>query len=146
MNKNQLIWFLCSTHRVDQQAAESINSHFSPFTLLKNDLFLKAARVSDAYLFINNGFMRAFAKDTEGNETTTGFYTHRQVVFKVSSFFNRTASKENIQALTDCEGWMVSYLELNRLFPTLHRFSAFGRHILVTVFAALKERLLAMIT
>ena len=41
------------------------------------------------------------AHDTEGNEITT-FLPGGRVVSEVHSFFHRTRSRENIQALTDC--------------------------------------------
>ncbi|MEO6631596.1 MAG: Crp/Fnr family transcriptional regulator, partial [Mucilaginibacter sp.] len=69
-----------------------------------------------------------------------------QIVFEVSSFFNRTRSKENIQALTDCEGWFISFEQLNNLFHDLPEFREFGRGVLVKAFAALKNRTLMMIT
>jgi CRP-like cAMP-binding protein len=90
--------------------------------------------------------MRSFAHDTGGNDITTNFHNSNQVVFEVSSFFNRTASKENIQALTDCSGWFITYQELNRLFHETQEFREFGRHILVKGFSALKNRMLSMIT
>jgi CRP-like cAMP-binding protein len=90
--------------------------------------------------------MRSFAYDTEGNDVTTNFYSDSQVVFEVSSFFNRTPSRENIQALTDSQGWSITYVQLNYLFHAMPEFRDFGRHILVTGFAALKMRMLSMIT
>jgi len=90
--------------------------------------------------------MRSFAHDTEGNDITTNFYSNNQVVFEVSSFFHRIPSKENIQALTDCEGWSISYQQLNNLFHSLHEFRDFGRYILVRLLTALKSRTLSMIT
>jgi CRP-like cAMP-binding protein len=90
--------------------------------------------------------MRAFAYDTNGNEITTNFYSGNQVVFEVSSFFNRSPSKENIQCLTDCEGWCITYEQLNALFHTLPDFREFGRSVLVKGFASLKTRMLSMIT
>jgi CRP-like cAMP-binding protein len=95
---------------------------------------------------LENGFMRAFAYDTAGNDITTNFYEGSQVVFEVSSFFNRTKSQENIQAITDCEGWVITYEELNYLFHALPEFREFGRHLLVKGFALLKTRMLSMIT
>jgi CRP-like cAMP-binding protein len=69
-----------------------------------------------------------------------------QVVFEVTSFFNRVPSKENIQALTDCSGWFITYDQLNHFFHALPEFREFGRSILVKGFAALKTRMLSMIT
>ena len=68
------------------------------------------------------------------------------MVFEVSSFFNRTKSRENIQALSDCKGWVVTYEKLNRLFHGLPEFRDFGRSILVKNFSLLKIRMLSMIT
>ena len=109
-------------------------------------MFLKEGKISDEYLFLEDGFMRAFAIDTEGNDVTTNFYMAREVVFEVSSFFNRTTSRENIQAVTDCRGWVISFDELNELFDALPEFREFGRHILVKGFSALKNRMLSTIT
>ena len=90
--------------------------------------------------------MRSFAHDTEGNDITTNFSTGNQVVFEISSFFNRTGSKENIQALTDGQWLVYSYKELNDMFHATPEFREFGRHILVRGFSSLKIRMLAMIT
>ena len=146
MAKQYLINFFLSTNLVSRLKAEEIADHFILKEIPKNDFFLKEGRISDDYLFLEQGFMRAFAFDTEGNDITTNFYSDKQVVFEVSSFFNRTISKENIQALTDCQGWSVSYQQLNSLFHSLQEFREFGRHILVKGFAALKTRMLSTIT
>ena len=60
--------------------------------------------------------------------------------------FNRTRSKENIQALTDCEGWYITYKELNNLFHSLPEFRKFARSVLVKGFADLKNSMLSLIT
>jgi CRP-like cAMP-binding protein len=107
---------------------------------------LTEGKICDEYFFIAKGFMRAFAHDTEGNDVTTNFYADSQVVFEVSSFFNRTRSKENIQALQHCVGWSISYQQLNDLFHSLPEFREFGRSILVKGFSSLKTRMLSHIT
>ena len=90
--------------------------------------------------------MRAFAYDTDGNDVTTNFYSEKQVVFEVASFFNRTIARENIQSLTDSKGWTITYQQLNNLFHTLPEFREFGRHVLVKGFSSLKTRMLSLIT
>jgi CRP-like cAMP-binding protein len=146
MEKSSLIRFFQNSNLVTSQKAEEISSHFSEKKLEKNEFFLKEGKVSDEYYFLESGFMRAYAIDTEADEITTNFYASNQVVFEVSSFFNRTRSKENIQALSACTGWCISYQQLNNLFHTIPEFREFGRHILVKGFSALKTRMLSMIT
>lgn len=89
--------------------------------------------------------MRAYAFDTDGNEVTTNFYEEDSVVFEVASYFKRTPTLENIQALTDCIAWEGNYEKFQVLFHTIPEFREFGRAILVNGFITLKERTLSMI-
>jgi CRP-like cAMP-binding protein len=146
MSSQKLIQFFKNSNLVLPKAAEEIANTFSPKEIAKNNFLLKEGRVSDEYFFLENGFIRAFANDIEGNDVTTNFYSNCQVVFEVSSFFNRTVSKENFQAIVDCEGWYITYEQLNNLFHSMHEFRDFGRSILVKEFSSLKIRMLSMIT
>lgn len=146
MNRDILIHFLQSTKLVSLEKAEEIALDFRSKQITKNEFVLKENEVCDEYLFLETGFMRAFAYDTQGNDITTDFYSAGQVVFEVSSFFNRTRSKENIQALSDCVCWSITYQRLNALFHGMPEFREFGRHILVRGFSSLKIRMLSMIT
>lgn len=146
MESQNLINFLRKTNLVSAQTAESIAVEFVPKKIPANQFLLKEGMISDEYVFLESGFMRAFAHDIEGNEVTTNFYSGRQLVFEVSSFFNRTKSRENIQAINDCTGLCITYEQLNYLFHSLPEFRDFGRSVLVKGFAALKTRVLSMIT
>ena len=146
MSSQKLIQFFKNSNLVSPKAAEEIAKTFSPKEIKKNNFLLKEGRISDEYFFLENGFIRAFANDIEGNDVTTNFYSTGQVVFEVSSFFNRTVSKENFQAIVDCEGWYITYEQLNNLFHSMHEFRDFGRSILVKGVSSLKTRMLSMIT
>src|SRR4029078_6135534 len=130
MSSQKLIQFFKNSNLVSQKTAEEIANIFSPKEIKRNEFLFKDGRVCNDYFFLENGFIRAFAYDTEGNDVTTNFYSSCQVVFEVSSFFNRTPSKENFQAIVDCEGWYITYEQLNNLFHSMHEFRDFGRSIL----------------
>ena len=87
MENDQLIRFLQSSNLVPYSKAIEIADQFIKKNIPKNDLWLKEGRICNEYLFLEHGFMRAYAFDTEGNEITTGFYADSSVVFEVSSFF-----------------------------------------------------------
>ena len=146
MSSQNLIQFLKGSNLVSQKTAEEIADTFSPKELKRNEFLCKEGRICNEYYFLENGFMRAFAHDTEGNDVTTNFYSSCQVVFEVSSFFNRTLSKENFQAIVGCTGWFITYEQLNNLFHSMHEFRDFGRSVLVKGFSSLKIRMLSMIT
>jgi CRP-like cAMP-binding protein len=146
MPSQSLITFLTSSKLVSALTAEEIANQFSEEKFNKHDFLLQDGKLANKYFFLENGFMRSFAYDLEGYDITTNFYSANQVVFEVSSFFQRTPSRENIQCLTDCGGWFITYEQLNHLFHALPEFREFGRSILVKGFAALKNRMLSMIT
>jgi len=146
MTNAPLIEFMYQTHLVSRTTAQSIAEHFEPRQVTKNGFLSQAGKVPDCYFFLTTGYLRAFAEDTEGNEVTTNFYTPGQMVFEVASFFNRTRSKESVQALTDCEGWSLTLSELNNLFHSIPEFREFGRLMLIRGFSELKSRMLSTIT
>jgi CRP-like cAMP-binding protein len=144
-NKEVFKRFMQNSIPVAADAVEEISNQFEEISIPKNNFFLKAGTYADHYMFLCNGFLRAYTFDQEGNEVTTGFYNSPSVVFEVYSFFNRSISKENIRALTDCEGMILTYEKLNQLFHTLPAFRDFGRAMLVKGFVQLKYRTLSMI-
>ncbi len=145
MNRDTLINFIQSNLSAPRDIVINIANQFEEREYIKNDFFLKAGKVSNDYLFLIDGFMRAYTIDTEGNEVSTYFYPKNRVVLEVTSFFMRTASMESIQALSDCKAFHLTFDQLNNLFHTLPEFREFGRKILVKEFSAYKQRTLSLI-
>jgi CRP-like cAMP-binding protein len=138
--------FFENSGKINAIKAKEIAGYFEEKEIVKGTLFLKEGQVSNEYLVLQHGFMRSYSFDLDGSEVTTAFHNNNQPVFEVASFFNRIPSKENIQTLTDCKGWIISYEQLNMLFHSIPEFREFGRSILVKGFASLKIRMLSMIT
>jgi len=145
MSKENLGTFFHQTNLFSLSMAHELADKFEYKRFAKNQFLLTEGTIADEYLFLDIGYMRSFALDSEGNEITTNFHAPGQMIFEVASFFNRTRSKENIQALTDCEGWFITYRQVNNLFHALPEFREFGRSMLVKGFAELKIRMLSMI-
>jgi CRP-like cAMP-binding protein len=144
--KKYLLQFFENSGKVNAIKAKEIAECFEEKEIAKGAHFLKEGTVSNEYLVLEKGFMRAYSFDPDGNEVTTAFHSSSYPVFEVASFFNRIPSKENIQALTDCSGWCITYEQLNMLFHSIPEFRDFGRSILVRGFASLKTRMLSLIT
>ncbi len=145
MESEQLFTLFQNHITAPKATIDAIVAQFEEKKYTKNDFFLKEGKVSNAYYFLVDGFMRAFTLDTEGNEVTTNFFGKNKVVFEVSSFFLQTISTESIQAVTDCRGFSISFEKLNTLFHSFPEFREFGRMMLVKNFAAFKQRTLSLI-
>ena len=146
MSKQQLHQFLQSTGRIGPADAETIAEPFVAKTVARGQLLLREGQVSNDYFFLDAGWMRAFALSPEGQEVSTGFHQPSRMVLEPASFFTRLPAKENIQALTDCTGWMLTFSQFNELFHARPEFREFGRALLVQGFASLKARMLEMVT
>jgi CRP-like cAMP-binding protein len=146
MDKGSLHRFLESSGKVNPTKAQEIAEVFEEHSFNKNELFLKEGKVSRDYYILAEGFMRSYVTDINGNDVTIAFYAPVQPVFEVASFFNHIPSKENIEALLPCKGWMINYEQLNELFHSRPEFREFGRWVLVKGFTAFKLRTLSMIT
>jgi CRP-like cAMP-binding protein len=146
MEPTALKQYLAQSGNIHPKAISSILEPFAYKTWNKGDHFLREGTVSNEYLFLEKGLMRSYVNDTEGNEITLNLHAQGQMVFEVASFFKRTTTEENIEALTDCEGWVVTFEQLNHLFHSIPEFRELGRSILVRGFAAFKQRTLSMIT
>lgn len=110
----------------------------------KNEFFLKEGKVCD-FLYLAEGLMRAYTFDLKGNEVTTNFFAGNRRVYDQASFFLQTASEENIQAITDCLGYSITYEKMNILFHSIPEFREYGREMLVKELVSYKKRTLAMI-
>ncbi len=131
MSQDKLTHFLQSRGIINSQQAAETASQFTRKSVVRHDFLLREGKVCDEYFFLDNGLLRAFACNPAGNDVTTGFYRAGEIVFEVSSFFTRVPSQENIQALTNCDGWFITFAQLNALFHARTEFGEFGRLVLV---------------
>ena len=145
MDRSKLISFIEQVVPIPRPKVEEIANHFNEFQIGKNEFFIQQGKVCVNYLFLEQGFIRSFTLDLEGNEVTTEFYSNNQVVFEVGSFFQKTPSKESFQALEDSYGWYIDFDQLQTLFHAIPEFREFGRMILVRGFISFKQRALSLI-
>ncbi len=146
IENNALVKFITEQLQFPLPLAENIVSNFDYEKLPPNTFLLKSGEICHQYMFIHYGFMRSFVTDREGKEITTHFFSKFQQAFEPSSFFNRTISKENIQTITECGGWIVDNQKMETYFQSNQGYREFGRGLLVKSIAELKERMLLLQT
>ena len=130
---------LLSEKTIDLMVDEYEERHFD-----KDEFFLKQGKISDSVVLID-GLMRAYTFDVDGNEVTTNFFSKQRAVYDPASFFQQIASMENIQAVTPCLTYSISYEKVNKIFHTLPGFREYGRLKLLEEVIWFKKRTLAVI-
>src|SRR6188768_1113523 len=74
-DRTSLTQFLQHTTPMNHEKVNTIAEKFQPKEFIKGEFFLKEGNVSNEYLFLEAGYMRAFLLDTEGEEVTVNFYS-----------------------------------------------------------------------
>jgi CRP-like cAMP-binding protein len=123
------------------QIAETFKHKFVP----KNTFLIEEGKVCSTSHFIEEGYARMFTFDTEGKDVTTALYSNGMFANDFYSFFKRVPSPENLQTISDCKTWYLSFDDLQRNFHTIPEFREFGRMLLINNHASLKQRMLSMI-
>jgi CRP-like cAMP-binding protein len=141
--KGKISRFILNVLPMPQQQADSIAALFKEKAIEKDDVLLKNGKVCNEYYFLEDGYMRAYTHDLDGNDVTTAFYSSNQIVCELFSFFKRIPSRETIQALSDCKCWYITYDELQNIFHAMPEFREFGRAILINAIAGLKQRMMS---
>ncbi|PSL44746.1 CRP-like cAMP-binding protein [Chitinophaga niastensis] len=145
MNKDHLIQFVQNVLPMSTGKAEQLVEKFKERKIARNEYLLKEGAVCNESHFIEEGIMRSYTYDLEGNDVTTAFYSKKIQASDLLSFFKRIPSKEYIQALTDCETWYITYEDMQTNFHTIPEFREFGRLNIINQFGILKQRMLSML-
>jgi CRP-like cAMP-binding protein len=111
----------------------------------KNDFLLKEGQIEKKYWFIESGFVRSYIIDTEGNDITFNLYASKDVVIDYPSIFFFAPTRENIQALTDCVCWEITFEDFQEMFNTITSFREQQRSLLVGSYFALKQHSISLI-
>jgi CRP-like cAMP-binding protein len=111
----------------------------------KNDYLLKEGQVEKKYWFIESGFVRSYIIDTEGNDITFNLYASKDVVIDYPSIFFFAPTRENIQALTDCVCWEITFEDFQEMFNAIASYREQQRSLLVGSYFTLKNHSISLI-
>lgn len=145
MNKDILIQLVRQILPMSHDRAAQVLDKFNPDKIARNTYLLKAGKVCNESHFIESGIIRSYTIDLEGNEVTTAFYSKNMFTCDLLSFFKRTASKEYLQAITDCEIWSTTYEDMQASFHTFPEYREFGRLNIINQYGMLKQRMLSVL-
>ena len=144
--KKQLLSQVYQHPLINHQELDNIIEAHQKVNLKKGDYILKEGETANEYLILESGLIRSFAHDYNGNDITTDFFCNYDVVIEVLSLFQRTPTKENIQALTDCVCWKIDFNIFQELYHSIGGFSEWGRLWMTGKLFQFKQRSLEIIT
>ena len=123
---------------------QKILSQYKRVEFAKNDFLIREGSIGSYYYFLETGFARSYALDLEGNDITTKFFVSKDIVIDWYSYFLKKPVRENIQAITPCVAWKITFEDFMKLF-NIEAFREIGRTKLVSSFFELKNHTSSMI-
>lgn len=115
-------------------------------TYPKGSVLLERNKIAESYFCLEDGLVRSYIIDYQGNEITTGFMARSNIAIEVLSLFKKSPSQESLQALTDCSGYEIDFESFQYLFHELNGFREWGRSWMAQQLFLLKSRTIAMIS
>jgi CRP-like cAMP-binding protein len=128
----------------EPQDLENIISQYQRLEFAKNDFLVSEGSNANFYYFLESGFVRSYAIDLEGNDISTKFFSSKDIVVDWHSFFLKTKCRENIQAITPCVVWKITFENFMKLFK-IEAFREVGRTRLINNFFELKNHSVSVI-
>jgi CRP-like cAMP-binding protein len=112
----------------------------------KGEFLLKKGQVASAYFCVEQGLIRSYVYDYNGNDITTGFIGRNEIAIDVVSLFHQVPTVEYFQALTDVECYSIDIETFQLLYHSIKGLNEWGRAWMSSSLFQLKQRTLSMIT
>lgn len=109
---------------------EKFKAVLSKSSLKKGEAFVVPGQICRYMALVETGFLRTFHLDENINEVTTEFNGPDSFCSSFYSFYTHHPSFETIEAITDCELFLLSFDNLRKLYATNFLINVFGRTVL----------------
>lgn len=129
----------------DEELSQIMSEH-DKISVAKGDYLLREGAVSNEYYIVEEGLLRSYAIDYQGDERTVDFFATGDVAIEVLSLFQRVPTVENIVAVTDCTLWRIDFMKFQQLFHTIPNFMEWGRAWMSGNLFYQKQRSISLIT
>lgn len=126
---------------VDKNDLKEISSFFKPLSLKKGDYFLKTGRYSNRLGFVQSGIIREFVI-IDDKEVTKWISTKGYFVVDLASFIFQLPARWNIQALVDCELYVIDESKYKQIGNLVSGWAELEKLFIAKCFTVLEDRIL----
>jgi CRP-like cAMP-binding protein len=144
MEENHFLNKIFNQQNFTPEDFEKIISQYQRITFAKNDYLIKEDTTANFYYFLESGFARSYVIDLDGNDISTKFFNSTDIVIDWHSYFLKTKCRENIQAVSPCVAWKITFENFMQLFH-IEAFREVGRTRLVNSYFELKNHSISVI-
>jgi len=121
---------------------DKISSFFRIREIKKGNYFLRTGRHSDQLGFVQSGIVREFVK-VENKEVTKWISTKGSFVVDLSSFLFHQPARWNLQALADCELYVIDRKEYRKIGQVIPSWFELEKLFIAKCFTVLENRIVS---
>jgi len=144
MEKDHFLHTIFKPESFKQEELDLILKQFVEVAFQKNDYLIEIGKTSTFYYFLEEGFLRSYSIDLDGNDITSKFFGPKDIVIDWHSYFLKKPAKEPVQALTAGKCWKIRFSDFMKLFH-IEAFREVGRTRLVQNYFELKNHSISVI-
>jgi CRP-like cAMP-binding protein len=126
---------------VSQDDLAAISNFFKPKTFKKGEFFLKTGRYADKLGFVQSGIIREYVI-LDDKEVTKWISTEGYFVVDLASFIFHQTARWNIQALTDCELFVIDLADYQKIGTIVPGWTELEKLFIAKCFMVLEDRIL----
>ena len=128
---------------MSDEKAELITTYFTEKKYPKGTLLITEGKTSKHSYFLDEGIIRCYIIDLNGDEVTTRFFSAPDFFNDYLSFFEQKPSQENYELITDCTLYRISFDNVQHCFHNIPEFREWGRMLLTLNYAFINERMIS---
>lgn len=144
MDKNHFLHTIFKPENFRPEELALILDQFEEVTFDKNEYLIEVGKTSAFYFFLEEGFLRSYTIDLDGNDITSKFFSSGDIVIDWYSYFLKKPSREPVQALTSGKCWKIRFSDFMKLFH-IEAFREVGRTRLVQNYFELKNHSISIV-
>ncbi len=137
--------FVTQFANLSQEEWEAVKPLIEIRKLKKNEYFVREGEIARYISFTQEGYLRVLYNH-DGDEITRDISPLHTFVTALPSYVSQTPSFEIIQAITDCELFVIYRDNLEALYDRYNNWQRVGRRVMEEMFVQTQSRIYAFIT
>jgi CRP-like cAMP-binding protein len=129
---------------IERTSMTNILSAFKPVEISKGEFFIESGKNCREIAFIKSGYLRMY-DIADGKEITLWIGSEGRFITSLSSFIFETRNMWNIQAITDCELYVINRENHFNLCKTEPKWLEFDNKLLAHSFALLEKNMFSQL-
>jgi CRP/FNR family transcriptional regulator, anaerobic regulatory protein len=137
---SKLLTHIAQKTAIAERLKQAIESYFISMQIAKNTIIEEEGKIPQHLYFVNEGYLRSFYYDDDGDEVTTYLAIPDQYVASFLSLSQQIVSNENIETITDCSLLKVKRDDFLKIVDQFPAFREYSLSIFESAFTQINQR------